>query len=79
MVASPPHSVHLGPQSSTTLRFLSATSAKLILSEEVGRLPSWGDSFEHGELDRTLERDPELKNTALECLSDLGTALADSK
>lgn len=53
--------------------------AKVVLSEEVGRLLSWGDGFENGELDRTLERDPELKSTALEYLSGLGTALVDSK
>jgi hypothetical protein len=56
-----------------------AIPAKPALSEEVGRLLSWGDGFENGELDRTLECDLELKNTALEYLSDLGAVLANSK
>jgi hypothetical protein len=50
-----------------------------ILNEEVGRLFAWGDGFENGELDRTIERDLELKNTALEYLSSLGTLLTNSK
>lgn len=57
----------------------STASAKAVLNEEVGRLLSWGDGFENGELDRALERDPELKSTALEYLSSLGALLANSK
>jgi len=51
----------------------STASANKILNEEVGRLLSWGDGFDNGELDRTLERDPELKSATLEYLSSLGT------
>lgn len=57
----------------------STASAKAVLSEEVGRLLSWGDGFENGELDTALEKDPELKSTALEYLSSLGALLANSK
>jgi hypothetical protein len=56
-----------------------ATSARVVLNEEVGRLLSWGDGFDNGALDRALERDPELKSTALEYLSGLGTTLAESR
>jgi hypothetical protein len=57
----------------------STASANKILNEEVGRLLSWGDGFDNGELDRTLERDLELKSTTLEYLSSLGTLLTNSK
>jgi hypothetical protein len=57
----------------------STSSANEILNEEVGRLLSWGDGFDNGELDRILERDPELKSTTLEYLSSLGTLLSNSK
>jgi hypothetical protein len=56
-----------------------SASARVILIEEVGRLLSWGDGFDDGELDRALERDSGLKSTALEYLSGLGSTLVESK
>jgi hypothetical protein len=47
--------------------------------EQLGRLLAWGDGFEGGKLDETLESAPELKRTILEFLAALGSILSGSK
>jgi hypothetical protein len=54
-------------------------STKAILSEELGRLFSWADGFESGELDNALDRDSEIQTTTLEYLSSLGSILANGE
>jgi hypothetical protein len=62
-----------------TTKLTPQSSVRVILKEELARLLSWGDGFTDGELDRTLEKNPELRSTSLEYLSGIGTTLAYSK
>jgi hypothetical protein len=60
---------------STNSRVITAES----FNEELGRLFAWGDGFEGGKLDETLESAPELRTTVLEFLVGLGCILSGSK